>query len=168
LVLAAAIAVFAQERVSAPLGAPTEYGPEWLRVPGGHIIHRDCIHEVEDGATVGEHTFAPCKNIFRQQPNVQIYSIDVHWTTKDVIMKMFNSSFTTPGNHLVRLVKLTISGPDSRALSRQWVCQSSSQCCNTAPATNGLFALGTCTVTLVRLLHHHRSRSDLMTLPSVT
>jgi len=90
--------VNAHERVSAPLGAPTEYGAEWLRVPGGSIIHRDCIHEVEDGATVDTHTFAPCKFIHPQEENIQIYSIDTHWTTTDVIMKMFNSSFTTPGN----------------------------------------------------------------------
>jgi len=75
---------------------------EWIRVPGGAIIHRTCIHQVESGTLVDEHTFPPCQ--FRtpppemMEPNIQIYSIDTHWTTTDVIMQSFNASFNCPGN----------------------------------------------------------------------
>jgi len=73
-------------------------GADWVRVPGGSLIHRTCIHEVADNTLI-DHTFrAPC--LYRSPPseNIQIYSIDTHWTTTDVIMDSFNASFTTPSN----------------------------------------------------------------------
>jgi len=77
---------------------------DWIRVPGGDVIHRTCLHEVEDGAVIGEDTLPPClfrnppRELLEAEPNIQIYSIDTHWTTTDVIMKSFNASFNCPGN----------------------------------------------------------------------
>jgi len=75
-----------------------ESAEEWIRVPGGHTLHRSCIHEVRSGETVDVENLPRC--MFRRPitEDVQVYAIDTHWTTTDVIMTEFNASFTTPGN----------------------------------------------------------------------
>jgi len=101
VVLAVSVAVVCARSV--PVSTLSDMGEgDWLRVPGGSVIHRTCIHEVENGALIDEHTLPPCQ--FRNpppemlaQPNAQIYSIDTHWTTTDVIMQSFNASFNCPG-----------------------------------------------------------------------
>jgi len=77
--------------------AAYESESEWVRVPGGATIHKSCIHEVPSGSTVDVSSLPPCLNRRPPSETIQIYSIDTHWTTTDVIMSSFNASFTTPG-----------------------------------------------------------------------
>jgi len=70
----------------------------WMQAPGGAMIHKTCFHEVDSGTVVDVNTLPPCLERAPRDPNIQIYSIDTHWTTTDVSMRKFNASFNTPGN----------------------------------------------------------------------
>jgi len=71
---------------------------EWIPVPGGYLQHRSCVHEVPDGFVVGVDSLPPCAFKNPINPGIQIYAIDVHWTTTSTIMTEFNASMNCPGN----------------------------------------------------------------------
>jgi len=68
---------------------------EWVRVPGGSLIHKSCIYSVESGFVVDKIT--PCP--YRAQltvPEDQLYNMDVHYTPSSELMTHMNASFTAP------------------------------------------------------------------------
>jgi len=71
---------------------------EWIQVPGGHLHHKSCVHEVPDGFVVGVDSLPPCKFKNPMSPTIQIYAIDTHWTTTSTVMQEFNASMNCPGN----------------------------------------------------------------------
>jgi len=67
---------------------------DWVRVPGGVMLHRSCVHIVPNGFVVSEATSKPCKYKARY-PNEQIYAIDVHYQGTDLMANM-NASWNAP------------------------------------------------------------------------
>jgi len=77
-----------------PAGRQSKHNP-WMRVPGGHVIHRDCIYSVENMHTVTN--LKRCQ--YRAQvtaPEDQMYSMDVHYTPSSELMTLMNASFVAP------------------------------------------------------------------------
>jgi len=69
---------------------------DYMPVPGGWLMHKDCVHEVPDGYTVGSENRSPC-TFPALQNNAQIYAIDTHFTMTSGLMSSFNASFNVPG-----------------------------------------------------------------------
>jgi len=68
---------------------------EWVRVPGGSLIHKSCLYPVENGFVVDKIT--PCP--YRAQltvPEDQLYNMDVHYMPSSELMMNMNASFTAP------------------------------------------------------------------------
>jgi len=75
-------------------GGQLKHNP-WMRVPGGQLIHRDCIYSVENMFTVTDITPCPYRAKLLM-PEDQIYSMDVHYTPSTELMKSMNASFVAP------------------------------------------------------------------------
>jgi len=73
---------------------------QWVRVPGGHLIHRDCIYKVKSGTVIDE--IKPCPHIAKLvgagDDPTQIYNMDVHYTPASEIMSTMNATWTCPTN----------------------------------------------------------------------
>jgi len=71
----------------------------YVRVPGGLMLHKSCVHAVPEGVVVDDSFNQTCKYPARQadSANGQIYALDVHFTASSGIMTDFNASFNCPG-----------------------------------------------------------------------
>jgi len=68
---------------------------EWVRVPGGSLIHKSCLHSVESGAVIDN--IPKCEYIAQLTvPEDQLYNMDVHYTPSSEVMQHMNASFTAP------------------------------------------------------------------------
>jgi hypothetical protein len=70
----------------------------WVRVPGGHTIHKSCLHEVPHGTIIDADAPSKCTEIMPPNENVQLYAIDTHWTTTNVSMRTFDAGWVVPGD----------------------------------------------------------------------
>jgi len=93
-ILLLVVALSAAAAATAHGGHQSKHNP-WMRVPGGHIIHRSCIYSVENMHTVINLKRCP----YRAQlsaPQDQMYSMDVHYTPSSELMTLMNASFVAP------------------------------------------------------------------------
>jgi hypothetical protein len=73
---------------------------EWMRVPGGLLIHKSCMYEVPNGELV-DVDISTCKHM-SQSLNLQIYAMDVHYSPPDGYTTQMNASWTVPDLPLAR------------------------------------------------------------------
>jgi len=67
----------------------------WIRVPGGHRIHRSCIYHVPSNYFVDK--IEPCPyGIAPKLPKDQVYMMDVHYTPASELMTNMNASWVVP------------------------------------------------------------------------
>jgi len=70
---------------------------DWVRVPGGQLIHRSCVRSVPNGARIVESEIERCPYIAQMTvPEDQLYNMDVHYTPTNEVMQSMNASFTAP------------------------------------------------------------------------
>jgi len=68
----------------------------FVRVPGGALIHKDCIFAVPSGHRIRETDVKPCPHKAPRLPADQMYNIDVHYTPSAEQMTHMNASWTVP------------------------------------------------------------------------
>jgi len=91
-ILIAAVAVIAA------VAAKPNYNDRstWVRVPGGHRIHKDCIYHVPSGFHVKDTRRCP-HGVAPRLPEDQVYMMDVHYDAgSSVLMKQMNGTWTVP------------------------------------------------------------------------
>jgi hypothetical protein len=68
---------------------------EWVRVPGGHLIHKSCVYKVKSGEVIRDITPCPHRAV-PAAPEDQIYNMDVHYTPSSELMKTMNATWSCP------------------------------------------------------------------------
>jgi len=69
---------------------------DWIQVPGGQLIHRECIHQVPSNYLVDVDNIEPCPHGPARLPEDQVYMMDVHYTPSSELMTHMNGSWVVP------------------------------------------------------------------------